>query len=137
MTQRHRTRPSRQRDPDQVETPFQYPTGSPPRGEFLCRAADPVALPGCRHAAVGGIAAVLHLAEQQQAVPLRHKIDFAGTSAPPSCKDAMPVGQINIAIHSATRPARSSGAGHAVLVHLALTRPGGGLARRQSGRARR
>ena len=90
MTQRHRTRPSRQRDPDQVETPFQYPTGSPPRGEFLCRAADPVALPGCRHAAVGGIAALLHLAEQQQAVPLRHKIDFAGTSAPPSCKDAMP-----------------------------------------------
>ena len=87
MTQRHRTRPSRQRDPDQVETPFQYPTGSPPRGEFLA-ARRPVA-PGCRHAAVGGIAAVLHVAEQQQAVPLRHKIDFAGVRAT-VLQDAMP-----------------------------------------------
>ena len=72
MTQRHGACPPRQRQLDQVKASLQRLTGPSTRREFLCRAANPVTLPRRRHAAVGRISAVLHLAEQQKTAPLRH-----------------------------------------------------------------
>ena len=89
MTQRQRACPSRQRQLDQAKTPLQRLTGQLQRREFRCRAANPFTLPRCRHAAVGRITTVLHLAEQQKTTPLRHEIDLAGMSAPTPCKNAM------------------------------------------------